>query len=182
MFTFFGKKKEGRELSNFYKGRVTVDGRHYSSGEHAFHGSKYIEISKVLSKRNKKKFLSSLVNGVKYWIQEIHKRKESIVFYYITTSGKYQKKNIDISEFLTAFQSVLNPIQFIGITDVYDGIKVGKTHEEEAFKKLMTTVNGNRFFKTRRNRRNTLLSSKSRRSMVNTKNSSSTRKRYPHSI
>ena len=48
MFTFFGKKKEGCELSNFYKGRVTVDGRKYSSGEHAFHGSKYIEISKEL--------------------------------------------------------------------------------------------------------------------------------------
>ena len=131
----------------------------------------------VLSKRNKKNFLSSVVHGVKYWIQEIHKRKESIVFYYITTSGNYQKKNIDISEFLTAFQSVLKPI-----IAVYDGIKVGKTHEEEAFKKLMTTVNGNRFFKTRRNSRNSLLSSKSRRSMLKTKNSSSTRKRYPHSI
>ena len=56
MFTFFGKKKEGRELSNFYKGRVTVDGRHYSSGEHAFHGSKYIEISKVLDGVRKLEF------------------------------------------------------------------------------------------------------------------------------
>ena len=56
MFTFFGKKKEGRELSNFYKERVTVDGRHYSSGEHAFHGSKYIEISKVLDGKRKLEF------------------------------------------------------------------------------------------------------------------------------
>ena len=56
MFTFFGKKKEGRELSNFYKGRVTVDGRHYSSGEHAFHGSKYIEISKELEGDRKLEF------------------------------------------------------------------------------------------------------------------------------
>jgi len=56
MFTFFGKKKEGRELSNFYKGRVTVEGRHYSSGEHAFHGSKYIEISKVLEGDRKLEF------------------------------------------------------------------------------------------------------------------------------
>ena len=56
MFTFFGKKKEGCELSNFYKGRVTVDGRHYSSGEHAFHGSKYIEISKELNGARKLDF------------------------------------------------------------------------------------------------------------------------------
>jgi len=44
---FFGKKKEGRELSNFWEGRVEVDGRVYSSGEGAFHGSKYMEVSKV---------------------------------------------------------------------------------------------------------------------------------------
>ena len=44
---FFGNKKEGRELSNFWEGRVEVDGRVYSSGEGAFHGSKYIEVSKV---------------------------------------------------------------------------------------------------------------------------------------
>jgi hypothetical protein len=29
-FTFFGKKKDGHELSNFYKGRVVVDDRNYS--------------------------------------------------------------------------------------------------------------------------------------------------------
>lgn len=47
VFNFFGKKKEGRELSNFWEGRVEVDGRVYGSGEGAFHGSKYIEVSKV---------------------------------------------------------------------------------------------------------------------------------------
>ena len=56
MFTFFGRKKEGRELSNFYKGKVTVDGRHYSSGENAFHGSKYIQSSKVLEGERKLEF------------------------------------------------------------------------------------------------------------------------------
>ena len=47
VFNFFGKKKEGRELSNFWERRVEVDGRVYGSGEGAFHGSKYIEVSKV---------------------------------------------------------------------------------------------------------------------------------------
>tara|TARA_B100001758_G_scaffold146789_1_gene126500 strand:+ start:470 stop:1000 length:531 start_codon:yes stop_codon:yes gene_type:complete len=47
VFNFFGKKKEGRELSNFWERRVEVDGRVYGSGEAAFHGSKYIEVSKV---------------------------------------------------------------------------------------------------------------------------------------
>jgi predicted NAD-dependent protein-ADP-ribosyltransferase YbiA (DUF1768 family) len=47
VFNFFGKKKEGRELSNFWEGMVEVDGRVYGSGEGAFHGSKYIEVSKV---------------------------------------------------------------------------------------------------------------------------------------
>ena len=44
---FYGRSKVGRELSNFWEGRVEVDGRVYSSGEGAFHGSKYIEVSKV---------------------------------------------------------------------------------------------------------------------------------------
>ena len=47
VLNFFGKKKEGRELSNFWEGRVEVDGRVYSSGEGAFHGSKYMEVSNV---------------------------------------------------------------------------------------------------------------------------------------
>lgn len=43
---FYGRSKVGRELSNFWEGRVEVDGRLYGSGEGAFHGSKYIEVSK----------------------------------------------------------------------------------------------------------------------------------------
>ena len=38
-------------------------------------------------------------------------------------------------------------MQFIQIDEVYNEIKRGKKHEEEAFKNLMTIVNGNRFFK-----------------------------------
>ena len=57
MFTFFGKKKEGRELSNFYKGRVTVEGRHYSSGEHAFHGSKYLKVSEMYPDGDERRML-----------------------------------------------------------------------------------------------------------------------------
>lgn len=44
VFTFFAKKKEGRELSNFWEGEVVVDGRVYSNGELAFHGSKYVVV------------------------------------------------------------------------------------------------------------------------------------------
>ena len=47
VFNFFGKKTEGRELSNLWEGLVEVDGRVYGSGEGAFHGSKYIEVGKV---------------------------------------------------------------------------------------------------------------------------------------
>ena len=47
IFNFFDKKIEGRELSNFYLSPVIVDGRHYISGEHAFHGSKYITLSQA---------------------------------------------------------------------------------------------------------------------------------------
>ena len=46
VFTFFDKKKNGRELSNFWVNKVIIDNRVYNSGEAAFHGSKYIEISK----------------------------------------------------------------------------------------------------------------------------------------
>ena len=55
VLNFFGKKKEGRELSNFWEGRVEVDGRIYGSGEGAFHGSKYIEVSNVNEGERKSK-------------------------------------------------------------------------------------------------------------------------------
>ena len=112
----------------------------------------------VISKFYKKKF-PSLISGVKYWIEDIKKKNDNIVFYYITSKGKYEKKEIEISEFLIAFQSVLPPMQFIRIDNgsVYDEIKRGKKHEEEAFKNLMTIVNGNRFFK-RQGAQNTMRS------------------------
>ena len=56
IFNFFGRKNEGKELSNFWKGIVVVDGRLYSSGEAAFHGSKYIEVSKI-NEGNRKEML-----------------------------------------------------------------------------------------------------------------------------
>ena len=52
-FNFFGRKKEGRELSNFWQAPVDLtiaDGdesgkaRLYSCGEAAFHGSKYLTL------------------------------------------------------------------------------------------------------------------------------------------
>ena len=130
----------------------------------------------VISKVYKKQF-PSLISGVKYWIEDIKKRNENIIFYYITPKGEYQKKEIEISEFLIAFQSVLPPMQFIRIDkgSVYDEIQdkineklekgrkrreektpkqlkeetklAAKKLEEEAFKHVMTIVNGNRFFK-----------------------------------
>jgi ribA/ribD-fused uncharacterized protein len=42
---FFSGKKEFRSLSNFWENEVTVDGRTYESGEHCFHGEKYIRLS-----------------------------------------------------------------------------------------------------------------------------------------
>ena len=44
---FFGKSKEGKELSNFYKVNVVIDGREYNCGESAFHGNKYIVVSNM---------------------------------------------------------------------------------------------------------------------------------------
>jgi predicted NAD-dependent protein-ADP-ribosyltransferase YbiA (DUF1768 family) len=44
---FFGRSKEGKELSNFYMSVVIVDGREYNCGESSFHGSKYIVVSNM---------------------------------------------------------------------------------------------------------------------------------------
>ena len=43
-FNFFSKKKEGRELSNFYEGVIVLEERTYGSGEAAFHGTKYMKV------------------------------------------------------------------------------------------------------------------------------------------
>ena len=47
-FNFFGKKREGRGLSNFHEGLVVLEEeRRYGSGEAAYHGSKYMKIGEV---------------------------------------------------------------------------------------------------------------------------------------
>ena len=54
---FFSKSKEGKELSNFYKGNVIIDDRLYNCGESAFHGSKYIVVSDMKNLPIKRKCL-----------------------------------------------------------------------------------------------------------------------------
>lgn len=54
---FYGRSKVGRELSNFWEEMVEVDGRVYGSGEGAFHGSKYIEVSKEVKEGERKNLL-----------------------------------------------------------------------------------------------------------------------------
>ena len=54
---FFNKKKEYRSLSNFWEGDVEVNGRLYESGEHCFHGEKYLQLSEICTHENRKKFL-----------------------------------------------------------------------------------------------------------------------------
>ena len=55
MLNFFGKKKDGRELSNFYEGIVVLDGdRVYKSGESAFHGSKYLKAAESCADANRR--------------------------------------------------------------------------------------------------------------------------------
>ena len=57
-FNFFGKKKEGRELSNFYQGVVVLDNnRFYGSGEAAFHGSKYMKVGETANDHGRKQEL-----------------------------------------------------------------------------------------------------------------------------
>lgn len=55
VFTFFAKKNEGRQLSNFWDGEVVIQGRIYSTGEHAFHGTKYLVASIYSSFEEKRK-------------------------------------------------------------------------------------------------------------------------------
>lgn len=44
---FYSKSKAGNELSNFANLKVIVNGKEYKSGEHAFHGQKYLVASSV---------------------------------------------------------------------------------------------------------------------------------------
>ena len=60
---FFSGKKEYRSLSNFWENEVSIlDSdeniiRVYESGEHCFHGEKYIRLSEVCEDENRKKIL-----------------------------------------------------------------------------------------------------------------------------
>ena len=56
-FNFFSKKKEGRELSNFYEGVIVLEERTYGSGEAAFHGSKYMKVGDTTDDPNRKQEL-----------------------------------------------------------------------------------------------------------------------------
>jgi predicted NAD-dependent protein-ADP-ribosyltransferase YbiA (DUF1768 family) len=54
VINFFSGKKDFRSLSNFWENEVMVDGRLYESGEHCFHGEKYIRLSEFCEEDRKK--------------------------------------------------------------------------------------------------------------------------------
>jgi predicted NAD-dependent protein-ADP-ribosyltransferase YbiA (DUF1768 family) len=68
IFHFFSGKKDGMELSNFHRSLIEIEDedviRAYTSGENAFHGMKYIEISKDIAGMNRKKELYDY--GIKF--------------------------------------------------------------------------------------------------------------------
>jgi predicted NAD-dependent protein-ADP-ribosyltransferase YbiA (DUF1768 family) len=59
--TFFSAKKEYRSLSNFWENDIIVENedknRIYESGEHCFHGEKYIRLSELSNDENRKNIL-----------------------------------------------------------------------------------------------------------------------------
>ena len=57
IINFFSGKKEYRTLSNFWEKDVVVNGRLYESGEHCFHGEKYICISELSDELRKKELI-----------------------------------------------------------------------------------------------------------------------------
>ena len=61
VITFFSGKKEYRSLSNFWEKDVIIgankDIRTYESGEHCFHGEKYIRIGRLCTDKERKKQL-----------------------------------------------------------------------------------------------------------------------------
>ena len=57
IINFFSVKKEYRSLSNFWEKDVIVNGRLYESGEHCFHGEKYIRISEHSDTTRKKELI-----------------------------------------------------------------------------------------------------------------------------
>jgi len=54
---FFSGKKEFRSLSNFWENDVEIDGRIYQSGEHAFHGEKFVQLGLCLEDQERAKQL-----------------------------------------------------------------------------------------------------------------------------
>jgi predicted NAD-dependent protein-ADP-ribosyltransferase YbiA (DUF1768 family) len=59
IITFFSSKKEYRSLSNFWEKEIVIqDERVYESGEHCFHGEKYIRLGLICEKEDRKKVLS----------------------------------------------------------------------------------------------------------------------------
>jgi predicted NAD-dependent protein-ADP-ribosyltransferase YbiA (DUF1768 family) len=61
VINFFSGKKEYRSLSNFWEADITISGgnsnRQYESGEHCFHGEKYIRLSELCEDANRKQVL-----------------------------------------------------------------------------------------------------------------------------
>jgi predicted NAD-dependent protein-ADP-ribosyltransferase YbiA (DUF1768 family) len=65
VINFFSGKKEYRSLSNFWETDITISGlnsngdsnRQYESGEHCFHGEKYIRLSELCEDENRKQVL-----------------------------------------------------------------------------------------------------------------------------
>ena len=58
IITFFSSKKEYRSLSNFWENDILIqDERIYESGEHCFHGEKYIRLGILCEKEDRKKIL-----------------------------------------------------------------------------------------------------------------------------
>ena len=56
---FFYKKEEYRCLSNFWESDIVMgeENREYESGEHCFHGEKYIRLGKLCEDENRKRIL-----------------------------------------------------------------------------------------------------------------------------
>jgi predicted NAD-dependent protein-ADP-ribosyltransferase YbiA (DUF1768 family) len=54
---FYSKSKEGKCLSNFADIPIKINDKHYISGEHAFHGQKYIFASSITKTQKRKDLL-----------------------------------------------------------------------------------------------------------------------------
>ena len=76
IINFFYKKKDYNSLSNFYEYDVIIinndELREYESGEHCFHGEKYIRLSKLCNDANRK---DELLNYGKRFIKPCKYKK-----------------------------------------------------------------------------------------------------------